>query len=317
MDLISVGEMVIDFLPGKEAGSFLQKAGGAPANLAIAMARLGLKTGFAGRVGADKFGEFLWETLAREKVAILCPEPVEAATTTMAFVHLDDEGERSFTFARKPGADRFLERCQIDALPLEDVRLLHAGGCGLSEEPAADATRYAMEQAKALDKLVSFDVNYRALMWKNERQAAIHAFQEVAHLVDILKLSDEEEDFVGSLKELPAFAKAHEIDLVLYSQGSQGLQVFWKEGWLAMEGHDVPVVDSTGAGDAAFGAFLAILLEQDLKTLASLTQPRLQAAMQAANAAGALCVQKKGAIASLPKREALRLFLKEAANHDA
>ena len=114
MKLICVGEMVIDFLPGTEEGSYIRKAGGAPANVAVAVARNGLEVGFCGRVGNDDFGRFLVKTLEDNHVAVTCPKLVDEAITTMAFVSLDENGDRSFTFARKPGADMFLTREDVD-----------------------------------------------------------------------------------------------------------------------------------------------------------------------------------------------------------
>ena len=139
LDLISVGEMVIDFLPGEEAGVYIRKAGGAPANAAIAVARNGLSAGFCGRVGADDFGRFLLDTLKENQVAVLCPAMVEEAVTTMAFVTLGPGGERSFTFARKPGADMFLTKADVDVALAQGARILHAGSCSLSAPPGVKA----------------------------------------------------------------------------------------------------------------------------------------------------------------------------------
>ena len=114
MDVYSIGECVIDFLPGEQPGSYVRNAGGAPANAAIAVARNGLKAGFCGKVGDDDFGRFLQKTLTDEGVELLCPQRTDAAVTTMAFVTLSPEGERSFTFARKPGADMLLAPEEVE-----------------------------------------------------------------------------------------------------------------------------------------------------------------------------------------------------------
>lgn len=140
MDLICIGEMLIDFLPGDETGIYIRKAGGAPANVAVAAARNGLDVGFCGTMGNDDFGKFLTNTLEENRIRVLCPKLLDEAVTTMAFVSLDETGNRSFTFARKPGADMFLTRDHIDRAHLTDTRAIHAGSLSLSKEPAADAT---------------------------------------------------------------------------------------------------------------------------------------------------------------------------------
>lgn len=144
MDIYSIGEMVIDFIPGEEKGSYIRNAGGAPANVAIAAARNGLETGMCCKVGKDDFGKFLMETLKKEGVRVMCRKRCEEATTTMAFVSLKDDGERTFTFARKPGADMFLKEFEVQEEDIAAFRVVHAGSCSLSAEPVASATRKAL-----------------------------------------------------------------------------------------------------------------------------------------------------------------------------
>ena len=168
MDVISVGEMLIDFTPGKEANSYVRNPGGAPANAVIAIARNGLSTGFAGKLGDDDFGRFLKETLEKEGVKVLCPELTKEAITTLAFVTLYENGERSFTFARKPGADMLLTKDDIDENEIRQAKMVHAGSVNMTKEPARGANLYAMKLAHDNGKLVSFDVNYRDTLWENE-----------------------------------------------------------------------------------------------------------------------------------------------------
>ena len=144
MKLICVGEMVIDFLPGTEEGSYIRKAGGAPANVAVAVARNGLEVGFCGRVGNDDFGRFLVKTLEDNHVAVTCPKLVDEAITTMAFVSLDENGDRSFTFARKPGADICLRAEEVNEALIRDCRVFHFGTLSLTDEPARSATYKAV-----------------------------------------------------------------------------------------------------------------------------------------------------------------------------
>ena len=310
-DLICVGEMVIDFLPGDEQGIYIRKAGGAPANVAIAAARNGLKAGFCGRVGDDDFGRFLFTTLQENQVTVLCPEPVAEATTTMAFVTLHQGGERSFTFARKPGADMFLTKADVDAAGIRDAKIIHAGSCSLSKPPASEATAHALAVGSQESKLVSFDVNYRDLLWDGNRSAAIEAVQGVLGYVNLLKISEEELDFVGGEENIPALMKKNGISAVVLTLGARGACCYWKDMKLIVKSIPADCVDATGAGDAFWGAFLSHLIRNCAEQSDQLTHALLKGAMLDGNLAGRLCVQKKGAIESLPTWEQIDALRKE------
>lgn len=304
MNLACVGEMLIDFLPGAEEGSYIRKAGGAPANVAVAVARNGLEVGFCGRVGNDDFGKFLMRTLKENKVKILCPELVDEAVTTMAFVFLNGEGERSFTFARKPGADMFLTRADVDNAGVVQADMVHAGSCSLSKGPAADATRYALESANKAGKLVSFDVNYRNLMWNHDRDACIDAVKEILPFVDFLKISQEEEDMLGLPPEQAA--KAYNIAILVETLGADGARCYYQGRTFTVPGRKAMCVDTTGAGDAFWGGFLSCLLRSRVSSAADLTEELVRRALRYGNVAGWLCVQKKGAMESLPTTEEIQ-----------
>ena len=254
MDLICVGEMLIDFLPGNEDGVYIRMPGGAPANVAVAVARYDLDVGFCGRLGKDDFGRFLLKTLDKHKVTTLCPELVNEAVTTMAFVSLNEAGDRSFTFARKPGADMFLTRADIDAAKVTEASVVHAGSFSLSCGSAADATRYAMESAHNAGKLVSFDVNYRNLVWDNDREACAEAVKSILPFVDFLKISEEEEDLLGLSPE--SAAKAYGIAVLVETLGADGARCYFDGKTFSVPGRKAVCVDATGAGDAFWGGFL-------------------------------------------------------------
>lgn len=305
--IVCVGEMVIDFLPGNEDGVYIRKAGGAPANVAVAAARNGVSAGFCGRMGNDDFGRFLVDTLEKNEVTVLCPQLVDEATTTMAFVTLSADGDRSFTFARKPGADMFLSRADVDAAKLSEAELVHAGSCSLSKEPAADATVYALESAKENGKLVSFDVNYRNLMWKDDRDACRTAVHKVLALVDFLKISQEEEDLLdGSVEET---AKKYNIAVIVETLGADGARCYFKGQTIIVSGKKAKCVDATGAGDAFWGNFLSYLLRNGVQSVSDLSMELLKQALEYGNLAGWLCVQKKGAMESLPTAAELDAIL--------
>lgn len=307
MDIVCVGEMLIDFLPGEETGIFIRKAGGAPANVAVAMARNDLNVGFCGTMGNDDFGRFLVDTLEENKVQVLCPELLDEAVTTMAFVSLDATGNRSFTFARKPGADMLLTRELVDQAKVEQAAVVHAGSVSLSKEPAADATVYAMEKASKNGKMVSFDLNYRNLLWDDDKEACAAAVQKILPIVDFLKISDEEEDMLGMA---PAeAAKAYGIAALVETLGGDGARCFWNGKVLSVPGRKAKCVDTTGAGDAFWGGFLACLLRGGVRKAEDLTEELVIRALNYGNIAGWLCVQKKGAMESLPTTAEIEAIL--------
>ena len=300
MKFLSVGEMVIDFLPGDAEGVYIRKAGGAPANVAIALARHGCEAGFCGMMGNDDFGRFLLGTLTDNGVTPLVTELTSLATTTMAFVTLSADGERSFTFARKPGADMFLNRKHLTHPWFDEAGLVHAGSCSLSKGDAKDATVYALEEAHRRGKLVSFDINYRDLLWDGDRVSAAEAVRDILPNVDLLKISEEEADMVGGEATLQSLMAKNGITAAVETLGANGVRCFWNEKTLELPGIKAKCVDTTGAGDAFWGGFLATLIKAGVRTKDDLNEGLLQSALQIGNISGWLCVQKKGAIESLP-----------------
>lgn len=311
MDVLCVGEMVIDFLPGAEAGSYLRNPGGAPANVAVAVARNGLEAGFIGKVGQDDFGRFLLDTLRANRVRIACDACTDRAVTTLAFVTLGADGERSFTFARKPGADMLLEIADIDPAVLAEARIVHAGSCSLSQSPAAEATEHALRLARQQSRLVSFDINYRALLWEERQDQALQRILAVLPCVDLLKLSEEELVLLGGRERLAQLIQEHRIPLTVITLGQAGAECHVGGHWLRVAGRAAEVVDTTGAGDAFWGAFLSCLIHQGVTRADDLTPARAEQAMVWGNVAGSLCVQAKGAMASLPRRVEIEALLTE------
>ncbi len=307
MDIICMGEMLIDFTPGKEERSYVCNPGGAPANACIAIARNGLEAGFLGRLGNDDFGKLLKKTLEEDGVKVLCPELTDAAVTTLAFVTLYEGGERSFTFVRKPGADILLDKDDVSEEMIQSARMLHAGSVGMSANPSRDAHFYAMQLAKKHGKLISYDVNYRNMIWSFEDAKAV--VDQVLPYVDLLKVSDEELDFVGGEANIPALMQENGITVVIETLGSKGAKYFFggKEG--TVEGHKVKAVDATGAGDAFWGGFLSKLLMTGITKASDLNEDLIRAALAYGNASGGLCVQKMGGIPALPTKSDIEIFL--------
>jgi sugar/nucleoside kinase (ribokinase family) len=308
MDLLSMGEMVIDFIPGIEPNSYIRNAGGAPANVAIAAARNGLSAGFCGKMGDDDFGKFLVKTLRENNVQIICKKLTGRAITTMAFVTLNESGERSFTFARKPGADMFLEKSDIPTEAIENSSIVHAGSCSLSGGPTAESIVFALKQAHEKEKLISFDVNYRETMW-DSRQAAVDKISEILPYVDLLKISEEEIDMFGGEDNIQKLMYDNQIAAVVETLGPRGSRCFWNSIVLNSPPWGGKATDTTGAGDAFWGGFLSRLCFEGITGPDQLNAAAITEAMRYGNVSGGLCVQKKGAINALPRRDEIERYL--------
>lgn len=309
MDLYSIGEMVIDFIPGSEEASYIRKAGGAPANVAFAAQRSGLEAGMCCSVGDDDFGRFLMRTLEENHVRALRPQYCTEAVTTMAFVTLSPDGDRSFTFARKPGADMFIREEDVKESDIRESVIVHAGSCSLSAPPADAATVRAMRLGHEFGKLVSFDVNYRSVMWDGSQTACIRRVKEILPYVDILKISEEEAPMLGGEEALPGCMAENGITVVVETLGAKGARCFFQGEKLDVPGRKAKCVDATGAGDAFWGGFLSSLRIQGITSASGLTKEIILRALEYGNIAGWICVQSKGAIASLPTRAQIEQYL--------
>lgn len=309
MDLYSIGELLIDFTPGSEPASYIRNPGGAPANAAITAARSGLKAGVCTSVGDDDFGRFLVRTLEENGVAVINPRLCSRAVTTLAFVSLAPDGNRSFTFVRRPGADLFLEEEAVREEDIRDSAIVHAGSFSLSASPAAEATAKALRLGHELGRLVSFDVNYRNLVWNDDPGACAAKVREVLPYVDLLKVSDEEVGMLGGEDALPGLMEEFGIAVIVETLGGAGARGFFAGERREVPGRKVPCVDTNGAGDAFWGAFLSSLRIQGVDRADQLTWEIVRRAMEYGNAAGGLTVQKKGAIPALPTREEIEAFL--------
>jgi len=308
MDLYSIGELLIDFIPGSEPFSYIRKAGGAPANVAIAAARSGLQVGMCCSVGDDDFGRFLMATLEENGVRALHPELCKEAVTTMAIVTLAPDGDRSFTFVRKPGADMLLEEADVKEADIADSVIVHAGSVTLSASPVDKATVRALQLGHELGKLVSFDINYRNVMWETKDDCIAYV-KKILPYVDLLKISDEEVDMLGGEENVLNVMAEYGITMVVETLGSKGARCFFKGESFDVPGRKAVCVDATGAGDAFWGGFLSSLRIQGVEQTSQLTREILEKAMTYGNVSGWICVQSKGAIESLPTRAQIESHL--------
>lgn len=313
-EIAALGELLIDFTEAGVSASgqrlFEQNAGGAPANLLTAASHMGCRTAFIGKVGADMHGDFLRKTLQAEQIDTSGLLQTDEAFTTLAFVAINEDGERAFSFARKPGADTCLRSAELRKEVVEGCRIFHIGSLSLTNEPARTATYEAVRMAKAAGALISYDPNYRAGLWKN-KDAALDSIRGMLPLADLLKVSDEESILLTGEAD-PRRAAKQLLGLgpkvVAVTLGKDGAALAWKEQIEIVPGFAVPVVDTTGAGDSFWGGFLAQFLAFE-KQPEALGREAWTACARIGHAVAALCVQHRGGIPAIPTREAVQRFL--------
>lgn len=296
-----LGDAVVDLLPD-EAGRLLQCPGGAPANVAVGIARLQGNSAFIGRVGDDPFGNFLRRTLADERVDIAFMQRDPAQRTSTVVVSLDEQGERAFTFMVRPSADLFMTI--EDLPPFSSGEWLHCCSIALAQEPSRSATFAAMVQVRAAGGWVSFDPNIRHDLWPDEDHLRT-VLSRALTLADVVKLSEEEAVFISGCADLAtgmqALAVRYQIPLLLVTRGRAGV-LAWHQGILTHHaGTPVNSVDTTGAGDAFVAGLLWRLAQYGLPTAPA----QLAGHLHVAQACGALATTAKGAMTALPTRHQL------------
>lgn len=305
VDVTALGEVLIDFTPGgiSQEGQplFERNPGGAPANVLAALAKWGKRTAFIGKVGEDSFGQYLASVLADSGIDCKGLIRTHQANTTLAFVHLDNGGERSFSFYRNPGADMLLEISDISAEQLTRSRFFHFGSVSMSAEPAATATLQAAQRAKVEGTIISFDPNLRPPLW-SDLHAAKQKIVEGMRLAHIVKLSEEEHYFITGTADLEAGTKQlldqYCMPFILVTLAERGCFYRVGEQTGQVPGFAVQALDTTGAGDVFVAAMLYQLLEAHWTPGDKLANVVDMITM--ANAAGALTTQKRGAIPAIP-----------------
>ncbi|GMQ58093.1 carbohydrate kinase [Vallitalea sediminicola] len=316
-DVVAIGELLIDFTPvedgEKKLPIFEQNPGGAPANVLAMNARLGGKTGFIGKVGYDQFGCFLKKVIEDVNINASGLVMSKDVHTTLAFVHLSEQGERSFSFYRKPGADMMLTKEEINKELIDNCNMFHFGSVSLTDEPCKSATIIAVEYAKKKGKIISYDPNYREALWKDYRVAK-EEILKVMPLADIVKISEEEMEFlfgITDMDECVKLIKEMGVSLVLISMGDKGSYYSNKNVSGFIKSFKMNSVDTTGAGDAFLGAVHYKIRNKDLTDIQMLQKEELDEILLFANAAGGITTTKKGAIPAMPNEEIInRLCLK-------
>lgn len=321
--ILCFGEALIDLhadgLDGRGfAARFVPFAGGAPANVAVAAARLGGQARFAGMLACDRFGDFLLDSLQQAGVGTADVVRTEAANSALAFVTLDAHGERSFSFYRDGTADLRFRPADFRAETFRDIAVFHVCSNSMTDPALAATTREGMQRAHGAGALVSFDVNLRPALWPADADPRPLLWPAL-HLADVVKLSAEEFAWLAVDGEQPALDRLWlgRTRLVVVTDGARPLRWFHPEAEGELPCYPVAVVDSTAAGDAFVGGLLCCLAELEAapdrldRLVAAL--PRLHAMLRFAAACGALTVTRQGSFAAMPRGDEVLAFMGQQA----
>lgn len=318
--VICIGEALIDFIPYekgvalKDVKSFLRVPGGAPLNVAATVAKLGGRSKILTKLGNDAFGDAILEAVEPLGVDISSVLRTDLANTALAFVSLNENGERDFSFYRNPSADMLLDESEIKSSDFDGGDILHFCSVSLIDAPIKKAHRKAIDYCNAKQGIISFDPNIRLPLWKSEDDCrkAILEFLPMAH---ILKISDEELQFITGIEEeesaLNTLFKGN-VAVVIYTKGIEGAEFIVKNKKLVSKGFTIKVEDTTGAGDSFIGAFLYQIASMDLTLvdILALDEEKIKEILNFSNATAALVVSKPGAIGALPKKTEVDSFMK-------
>jgi len=308
IDVVALGELLIDFTclntDGEGYPTMAAHPGGAPANFLAALQKFGANTALVGKVGQDAFGKLLVGTLQKAGIETRGLVMADDVFTTLAFVTLDDKGDREFSFARKPGADTQLTFDEMDHALIDEAKVFHFGTLSLTDEPARSATVQAVTWAKEQGKLITFDPNLRKPLWKDLETAKQEMLWGLS-MADVVKISDEEVEFLfdmnaqeGALHILNNYG----VKLVFVTCGAKGC---WFQNKKAF-GHepsltDIQVKDTTGAGDI-FGGSAVYQLLQTGKAPEDLEEEELRRIVTFACTAAGLSTTQAGGISSVPEK---------------
>ena len=306
IDVVAMGELLIDFTCiGTDADGYPTMAahpGGAPANFLAALSQFGAKTALIGKVGADAFGRQLLATLSKSGIDTRGMVMAEDVFTTLAFVTLDERGDREFSFARKPGADTCLATDEVDFELIDEAKVFHFGTLSLTHEPVRSATRAALAYARSRGKLITYDPNLRKPLWQDPEEARIQLLWGLSQ-ADVVKISDEEVDFLFGMN--PEEGAAHILKefgakLVFVTCGADGCRFQNRNAAGHVPGlPGVRAVDTTGAGDIFGGSALWKLLQLG-KRPEDLTEAELRETVVFACCAAGISTTRPGGISSVP-----------------
>ena len=306
-DVVTLGELLVDFTPNgiteNKNPSFERNPGGGPANMACAVAKLGGKVAFLSQVGNDMFGQALKKIVANENVDCTQVRLSDEYKTTLAFVGLDESGERSFSFYRKNGADTMMKTKDYDLSVLKDTKYFFLSSVLMAEGTSRETSFEILEEAKKIGVPVVFDPNLRFNLWEDHNELKECVCKALTY-ADIVKVSDEELEYLMDCDDLSEAAvkmkEEFNIGILLVTQGKDGCTAYTDKGIVRHEGFSVEKpVDTTAAGDSFTGGFVNTLANYD-KSYKELSLDEIKRCLEIGNAVGSLTVTKRGAISALP-----------------
>ena len=315
-DVVALGELLVDFTENgiSAQGNPMLEAnpGGAPCNVLSMLQNLGKKTAFIGKVGDDAFGQMLTQAVRNQGINTENLVADDTVHTTLAFVHTDKDGDRSFSFYRNPGADMMLRWDEIHEDMLADTKIFHFGTLSMTDEHIEKVTKKAVEKAKSEDVLISFDPNLRPPLWKDLEDAKRHMWYGISQC-DILKISDDEIAFLTGTDDIDrgieAILEQSQPALVCATMGKNGSKAFYKGTCVFCDPFlRDDTIETTGAGDTFMACVLNAVLEKGLEAL---SEKDLFEIIQFANAAASLVTTRKGALRVMPEYEEIAKLLED------
>ncbi len=317
-DVVALGELLIDFtnngISSQGNPLFEANPGGAPCNVLSMLQNLGNKTAFIGKVGDDFFGRMLKERVEKQGIDSTALVFDKEIPTTLAFVNKLENGDRDFSFYRKPGADMMLTKDDVkknvDMLMNTDV--FHFGTLSMTDEPAREATKMAVDIAKESGALISFDPNYREPLWDSVN-TAIEAMNYGFEKCDILKISDNEVELFTGISDICEGArkiqKDYNIPIVFATLGPDGSMALYKDMVVKKDGYKNPdTIETTGAGDTFCACAIDYIRRNGIE---SLTEDGLMECLNFANAAASIITTRKGALSVMPTKDEVDSFLSD------
>lgn len=313
-DVTALGELLIDFthngISGQGNPVFEANPGGAPCNVLSMLSRFGHKTAFVGKVGNDMFGRMLADAIAECGIDASALQFDEEVSTTLAFVHKLENGDRDFSFCRNPGADMMLRTDEIPESVIAQSKIFHFGTLSMTHPGVAEATKRAISIAEENSVIRSFDPNLRPPLWKDLEDAKKAVRYGLAHC-DILKISDNEiqwltgeTDFTSGVN---ALRSEFNIPLILVSMGSDGSRAYTKDLMVEVPAQINPnTIETTGAGDTFCACVLHDMLENGMTNF---TPDRLERMLTLANAAASLVTTRRGALRVMPTLEEIAAYM--------
>ena len=313
-DVVALGELLIDFTlngtSNQKNNIYEANPGGAPCNVLAMLNKMNKKTAFIGKVGKDDFGKILKNTI--DKVGIDSKGLVfdDKVNTTLAFVNIDENGERSFSFYRNPGADMMLKVEDLDFDLIRNTKVFHFGTLSMTHEDVRFATKEAIKEAQKQNALISFDPNLRTLL-RDDLNVAKEQIDFGCSVCDILKIEEEEAKFLTNCEDIndavEILKNNYNIKLMLVTAGSKGSTAYYKDLVIKQEAYlQENTIDTTGAGDTFCGSCLTYLIDNDIDEL---NEEKIKSMLSFASAAASIVTTRKGAICSMPVEDEVKLLI--------